>query len=120
MNFKDVIEWNIPEGSVEEVRDSSGNIIWQGRISVLYHDFIPYNNIYFFNDNPNLIRTDYISTESSNNFFVIGTSEQDLLTHEEQTDINYVVYPQKPNYTILPSPETIGLEIPEGCFHCRG
>ena len=76
---------------------------------------ISYYNIYFFNDNPNLIRTDYISSDSSNNFFVIGTSEQDLLSHEEQTDINYVVYPQKPNYTILPSPETIGLEIPEGC-----
>lgn len=59
MNFGNVIEWNIPEGSVEEVRDSSGNIIWQGRISVLYHDFIPYTLTY----NPNFTTTQAISTD---------------------------------------------------------
>lgn len=60
MNFRDVIEWNIPEGSVEEVRDSSGRIIWQGRISVLYHDFIPYTLTY----NPNFTTTQAISTDT--------------------------------------------------------
>ena len=60
MNFGNVIEWNIPEGSVEEVRDSSGNIIWQGRISVLYHDFIPYTLTY----NPNFTTTQAISTDT--------------------------------------------------------
>ena len=60
MNFSDVTEWNIPEGSVEEVRDSSGRIIWQGRISVLYHDFIPYTLTY----NPNFTTTQDISTDT--------------------------------------------------------
>ena len=60
MNFSDVTEWNIPEGSVEEVRDSSGRIIWQGRISVLYHDFIPYTLTY----NPNFTTTQNISTDT--------------------------------------------------------
>ena len=60
MNFRDVTEWIVPEGSVEEVRDSSGNIIWQGRISVLYHDFIPYTLTY----NPNFTTTQAISTDT--------------------------------------------------------
>lgn len=60
MNFRDVTDWNIPEGSVEEVRDSSGSIIWQGRISVLYHDFIPYTLTY----NPNFTTTQDISTDT--------------------------------------------------------
>lgn len=70
--------------------------------------------IYFFNDNPNLIRTNYIPTDSDNDFFAIGTSDKDFLCHEKQTDISYVTYPQYPDYTVLPSPETIGLEIPSG------
>lgn len=68
--------------------------------------------IYFFNDNPNLIRTNYIPTDSDNDFFAIGTSDKDFLCYEKQTDINYIAYPQYPDYTILPSPETIGFEIP--------
>lgn len=70
--------------------------------------------IYFFNDNPNLIRTNYIPTDSDNDFFAIGTSDKDFLCHEKQTDISYVTYPQYTDYTVLPSPETIGLEIPSG------
>ena len=70
--------------------------------------------IYFFNDNPNLIRTNYIPTDSDNDFFAIGTSDHDFICYEKQTDINYVMYPQQPEYTVLPSPETIGLEIPSG------
>ena len=70
--------------------------------------------IYFFNDNPNLIRTNYIPTDSDNDFFAIGTSDKDFLCHEKQSDINYIEYPQTTDYTVLPSPETIGLEIPSG------
>ena len=70
--------------------------------------------IYFFNDNPNLIRTNYIPTDSDNDFFAIGTSDRDFLCHEKQSDINYIEYPQTTDYTVLPSPETIGLEIPSG------
>ena len=70
--------------------------------------------IYFFNDNPNLIRTNYIPTDSDNDFFVIGTSDDDFICHEKQTDISYVMYPQQLEYTVLPSPETIGLGIPSG------
>ena len=47
MNFSDVTEWNIPEGSVEEVRDSSGRIIWQGMISAIYHENIDLVNVHF-------------------------------------------------------------------------
>ena len=71
--------------------------------------------IYFFNYNPNLIRTNYIPIGSSNDFFAIGTSDKDFLCYEKQIDIKYVAYPQYPEYTVLPSPETIGLEIPSGC-----
>ena len=60
MNFRDVTEWIVPEGSVEEVRDSYGRIIWQGRISVLYHDFVPYTLTY----NPNFTTTQAISTDT--------------------------------------------------------
>ena len=71
-------------------------------------------HIYFFNDNPNLIRTNYIPTDSDNDFFVIGTSDDDFICHEKQTDISYVMYPQQLEYTVLSSPETIGLGIPSG------
>ena len=80
----------------------------------LYACWKTVNFIYFFNINPNLIRTNYLPDDSSNDFFAIGTSDQDFLCHEKQTDISYVTYPQYPAYTVLPSPETIGLEIPSG------
>ena len=116
MNFGDVIEWNIPEGPLEEVRETAtGRIIWQSCISVIYHDFIPYNNIYFFNDNPNLIRTDYIPSDSSVHFSVLRTSNNDFLCHEKQDHLRYVEYPQNQDYTVLSSPEQINLPIPEGC-----
>lgn len=74
------------------------------------------NYIYFFNDNPNLTQTNYDPTDSSNDFFVIGTSDQDLVVYEKPTDISYIEYPQHPDYTVLPSPEQINLPIPEGCY----
>lgn len=72
------------------------------------------NYIYFFNIDPNLIRTNYLPKETDSDFFVIGTSDNDFICYEKQSDISYVTYPQYPDYTVLPSPETIGLEIPSG------
>ena len=45
MNFGNIIEWKIPYNSsissVEEVRETeTGRIIWQGMISVIYHDSV--------------------------------------------------------------------------------
>ena len=76
---------------------------------------ISYYNIYFFNDNPNLIRTDYISSDSSVHFSVLRTSNNDFLCHEKQDHLSYVEYPQNQDYTVLSSPEQINLPIPEGC-----
>lgn len=57
MNFGDVIEWNIPEGSVEEVRETeTGRVIWQGMISAIYHDYDQQSNVtYYANYSQNII-----------------------------------------------------------------
>ena len=66
--------------------------------------------IYYFDKNPNLIRTEFINDD----FFIIGTDNKDFIGYDKQDGIQMKIVNQTPNSTILPSPEQIGMEIPSG------
>lgn len=59
MDFSKVTDWTIPEGSVDEVRETdTGRVIWSRMISVTYHDHMPYVLTY----DPNFTTTQPLST----------------------------------------------------------
>lgn len=60
MDFSKVTDWTIPDGPVDEVRETdTGRVIWSKMISVTYHDHIPYVLTY----DPNFATGQAISTD---------------------------------------------------------